>query len=613
MNVPFESFNARNLRAQDVASTFVASDDFARVSKPCHTIILGPRGSGKTTLLKMLMRPALEVWSKRTNKSHSLPFTSIYIPTDIVWHHEFLFSEEHLQRAVSLYQRISNGAVTIAVLTACVETFMDVIEISSSGSKADETKLCESLIRGFTLPATIPKLSEIHLELKGRMLQLGTLLNRAISESQPQTLDKSLPDWCDMNFLEAADYCVVAFDSTFGYHRENRWALCFDELELAPVWLQRRLFKFPRSTSQKLFFKLSSSPDPEIFSLEQVTPSDDVELVKLWRSSMVQRRRFCHELTVSVMARKGFQGIDPHSLFGDSDEDEVERSSGETDAKRYEQGSAEWELIKEVASWDASLASLLRKKGIDPAAPTATPAQRDAVLRKIKPIAALRKKFAKVGPQGNLVRRGRKAAVAYFGVPAIYDVSDGNPRRLIRAIEEICVVGKDELEQGKPVPRQLQTRAIRTIANLFRDYLKMLPGSSKTIKGTNRVIDLYLLLRERGRYFSSGLLVGPFPLDPKGSFTVDEKVLPEIIELLRLASYHGGIVKVGGSESEFSGNLQGRRFRLCFTLSPLVQLPLRLYEPRDLSACLANEKRFIHERPIAATEQLQLGIDDARD
>jgi len=114
----------------------------------------------------------------------------------------------------------------------------------------------------------------------------------------------------------------------------------------------------------------------------------------------------------------------------------------------------------------------------------------------------------------------------------------------------------------------------------------MIPGPHFSPKDGCTPTRLYSLLHEIVRSFSSEILEGKFPLDPKNSFKVDVKVSEEVLRLLRLASYHGAIVKVDSNEAKFSSDLRGSRFRICYTLSPIFYLPLRLYDSVDLSECL---------------------------
>jgi hypothetical protein len=313
---------------------------------------------------------------------------------------------------------------------------------------------------------------------------------------------------------------------------------------------------------------------------------------------MIQRRTFCRELSLSMLRRRGFEKITPEEIFGPSDIDDVEEGG---EMMPYEKGSSEWHLIKEVASWDHSLATLLREKHIDPDDPAPSSVRdKDSILRKARPIAALRKKFTKVGRDGALRRRTRKSGGEFCGVPAIYDLSDGNPRRLMRICDEMC----QESRQEKPIPREVQSRVILGIASVYRDYLMTIPGGQVQLPASNARVDLYSLLREIGRYFSSGLLLGPFPLDPKSSFTIDPATEDYILPLLRLASYHGAIVRVDSNAPSLGSDIRGARFRLCYTLSPLLQLPLRLYDPISLSSCLGAKRRYV--KPI----QLELSIKD---
>lgn len=83
----FETFNAKNLRPEQVARTFVPSSNFESLAMRRHSIVVGPRGSGKTTLLKMLQPEALDNWShdEATRYRAAIDFTGVFVPTDRVW------------------------------------------------------------------------------------------------------------------------------------------------------------------------------------------------------------------------------------------------------------------------------------------------------------------------------------------------------------------------------------------------------------------------------------------------------------------------------------------------------------------------------------------------
>ena len=76
----YNTFNARNYTAAQVAETFVPNDDFEELWTNNHTVLLGPRGSGKTTLLKMLTLQALDSWKhpRAADLKASSPFVAVY-------------------------------------------------------------------------------------------------------------------------------------------------------------------------------------------------------------------------------------------------------------------------------------------------------------------------------------------------------------------------------------------------------------------------------------------------------------------------------------------------------------------------------------------------------
>ena len=83
----FEAFNARDLKPEDVAGTFVPSTKYSDLSAPTHALLIGPRGSGKTTLLKMLSLEALRLWNHEQAEGYRgrIDFTGVFVPADITW------------------------------------------------------------------------------------------------------------------------------------------------------------------------------------------------------------------------------------------------------------------------------------------------------------------------------------------------------------------------------------------------------------------------------------------------------------------------------------------------------------------------------------------------
>lgn len=591
-STPSEAFNARNLRPEQVAETFVANPAYDDLIGHDHALLMGPRGSGKTTLLKMLTLPALYSWDDKIAEEMrtSPPFAAVYIPTDIQWHQQLKYSEQALDFADNFGESVSRAAVTTSVLLSICTTFGDRLKYQSSRLHATDkvADLCSSLISAWQLPPTVPYLPAVEEALESRMSQVRLLASRAYATHGKSLVGKPLPDFFYLDYLLGVGEAVTAFDHLFSGGRPLRWALCFDELELAPHWLQKRLMTEARSTDQRFVFKLSTSPLPDFWDQTPATFLNDFHRIPMWEYGAEREKTFdfCNNLTKAILRRKGIT-LSPRELFGTS----LIAGSGKVEGRpdEYEHGSGNWQIIRDAAVRDPSLAGILTKHGISPADPTTTSIEkRDRVLRKVKPIVLFREAFSKIDKDGNIQIRSRKVADIYSGVEAIYKISDGNPRWLIWIVNQLLdnvSCGQD----GTPssISRSRQARVLTRASRQFSSLVAALPEA--TAKLGNRRISLQEVLKIVGESFSRSMLLGPFSLDPKGTFIVDASTPYVIRRFLRVAVVQGAVVLIDGPDSDdFSLDLIGKRCRLSYILSPTYRLPLRQYAAVQLSKCLAT-------------------------
>ena len=75
-------------------------------------------------------------------------------------------------------------------------------------------------------------------------------------------------------------------------------------------------------------------------------------------------------------------------------------------------------------------------------------------------------------------------------------------------------------------------------------------------------------------------------MDPVGSFTIDDKVNHQVIDLLELAVHLGAIIYLNPTEAITSSGLIGKKFRLTYLLHPIFRLPKREYTSIKLSNIL---------------------------
>lgn len=603
----YESFNARNSTPAQVAETFIPNEDYEHLWRNEHTVVLGPRGSGKTTLFKMLTVQALYAWDHPMARQlrQSRPFTAIYVPTDMHWHHQLKHVEEHLKRAPRFSEAASRAAVTTNVLLAVARTFQDCLTLPDAPDNRNEAQLCDILKQEWLLPNVLPCLDVLILTLKSRIGEIRRIVNEAIFRNRSDEQLQGVPDYFHLDYFAQMDVGCTAFDALFTSARAAKWALCLDELELAPPWLQSLAASQQRSTDEKYLIKLSTSPLPSTLGTTQARPKQDVRLICIWNHAGRRGDDFAEQLARSVLRRRLGSDVLPETLFG--------RShlvlQAETKAEKYERGSSEWHLFKDIASWDPGFRDILAHAGLNPEDPVADDVSvRDSVLRKAKPVAMLRRAFLKPTGAGRLSLRSRKLGTIYFGREAVYRVSDGNPRRLIGILGDLCeyisaAKAPTALRLGENEQAEVLTRA----SLQFSGYIHALPGGNANLGDHN--LDLATLLRAIGTFFRQGLFGPEFPLDPVGSFRVDSHINEKVVELLRLGVYHGALVHVDPVPDTIETSLRGKRFRLSYMLAPLNRLPLTLYDAVSLSSILRGSSRLRVKRVLPAiVGQAELGL-----
>jgi hypothetical protein len=602
----YETFNARNYTPGQVAATFITNPDYEDLWRNEHTVVLGPRGSGKTTLFKMLTVQALYSWDTAFAKGlrNRRPFTAIYVPTDMHWHHQLKHAQEHLIFAPKFSNAASRAAVTTSVLLAVAKTFQDRLAYESPSAAEKETELCKALFKEWLLPQVLPLLDLVTLGLKSRIAEIRRLINQVAFQ---KLTDPEIhpPDYFHLDYFASMDVACSWFDSLFKLTQSPKWALCFDELELAPPWLQSLAFSQQRSSEEKYLVKLSTSPLPSMLGTTEARPKQDLRLIAIWNYPGRRSDDFAENLARSVLSRRLERNVSPQELFGTSEL----ILQAEEGVEKYTRGSAEWRLFRDLSAWDPSVKTLLTRAGLDPADPfTSDISIRDSLLRKAKPVAVLRSAFLKPQSHGRVSLRSRKLATIYFGKEAIYRVSDGNPRRLIGILGDLAAkVTCDDAGNIRRLAPNEQAEVIERASKQFQGYVHALPEG--TVVLGEHTLDLATLVKAIGTYFRQRLLGPEFPLDPVGSFRVDSNLNDKVVELLRLGVYHGAIVHVDPVPDTIETSLRGKRFRLSYMLAPSHRLPLTLYEPVSLSLILRSSQRLRVKRALPEmVQQQELGF-----
>lgn len=571
----YTSYNARHLAPKEVAKTFIWSESFGKLVQNNHSIILGARGCGKTTLMKMLTVPALYSWNtddRSEDIRENIPFYGIYISTDIYWNVKNKTYGPQLESFGDLSQRVSHFAVNSNVFSSLCDTFLNIITIELNDyDEAKEIELSTYLINSWKLPPTIPKIKFIKEALNERVDEVNQLIQNLIF-NYSSNKKVNLPEYFNLSFDSSIENIIPRFERIYNIENKRKWALCFDELEFAPIWLQNKLFSSLRSRTQYILYKLSASPilpsELEKSLLHEYGPTsgNDVDMIKMWRSNDIEE--FSQKIIKSFLNNN----IELINFFGTNEIYNKTRYS-------YTEGSRFHKELIELINKDISFKNFLKSKKVTLTdIELSNSQQKDVLFRKIKPIVYFRNAFIKLNTEAVVLNRSRKsAAELYYGIEVLIKVCEGNPRWLIGIVSQLI-----SKSHGEKPSKVMQYEQLLESARRFNNAIANIPVG----KSDNTVDEL---IDRIGNYFNNQILGPEFFMDPKGTFEVDIDTIekhPNISNIIEKAVAQGALILLDSNDDSFDFKILGQRFKLSYLLSILYNLPLRKYNKVNLSECL---------------------------
>lgn len=613
----FESFNARNLDPTQVAQRFIPPRQFDELILRNHSIVVGPRGSGKTTLLKMLQLPALASWNHRDadNFRAKIDFTGVFVAADISWGAQLTALGE-ARLSDDLRTLLGFSAFTTHMLSALVRAIKEamspaIAEIPSLArlhvnlDRETIASLVRSLAGQWELTLELPTLLALQTALQGRLSRIAQIANQlalaGVRELDPNDVGSR---FLYLDALSAVSFGVEQFNAR-AEQPYRKWALLFDELEIAPQAIRQALLKALRSTNSNLLFKLSLSPYHQDAGLLNTAiaamPAQDYQPIELWYARKEQGFQFSRALLEAMIADAGCVNVTPEDIFGNASVGIREEGSSEQ-LSAYRPGTELQKRYKRLAIKDPSFASYLGENHVDlDAMHQLSSAERASIIRKITSIVIVREAY-RSEPQaiggGQRLGRSRKNANLYYGVDALLAIVEGNPRWLIGLMGPLIRRFK---EDGQKVSRSLQGSAISTAANRFRALLRTIPyvpnGSSPFRQKQTASRGLLSLLDTLGERFRKHIIIDEFSADPVLSFSVDANISDNFLIALGRALNAGAIILVPDSGAEaIASSIRGKRFRLSYMLATNYDLPLLLGREGSLQRLLADDRE--HPAPL---------------
>lgn len=607
----FESFNARNLDPTQVAQRFIPPRQFDELILRNHSIVVGPRGSGKTTLLKMLQLPALATWKHPDADSFraKIDFTGVFVAADISWGAQLTALGE-ARLPDDLRTLLGFSAFTTHMLSALVRAMKEamnpaIAEVPSLARLHIEldretiAALVRTLAREWELAPELPTLSALQSALQGRLSRIAQIANQ-LALSGFHELDPTATEtrFLYLDALSAVSFGVEQFN-LYADQPYRKWALLFDELEIAPQAIRQALLKALRSTNSNLLFKLSLSPYHQDAGLLNnaiaAMPAQDYHPIELWYARKEQGFQFSRALLEAMIADAGCENARPEDIFGTASPGMREEESG-VQPSAYRPGTEIHARYTRLAIKDPSFAAYLSENDVNlDTMHEMSSAERASVVRKITSIVMVREAY-RSEPQamgsGHRLGRSRKNPNIYFGVDALLAIVEGNPRWLIGLMGPLIRRYKDE---QKKVPNAVQASAISTAANRFRALLRTIPyvpdGMSPFRHKQMASRGLLTLLDALGERFRRHVIINEFSPDPVLSFTVDANTSESLLQALGRALNAGAIILVPDSGAEaIASSIRGKRFRLSYMLATSYNLPLLLGREGSLQRLLSDER-----------------------
>jgi energy-coupling factor transporter ATP-binding protein EcfA2 len=611
----FQSFNARALTPSQVAKTFVPSDSFAQLAQRRHSMILGPRGSGKTTLLKMLQPAAIEAWEHPDADKYAsnIEFTGVFVPFDRSWRAQIdaLGGSRQANQGHSL---LGTAAFTTHVYRALVSAFLSRISTQGayrehrrvSMSPSQQADLSAQLYQAWKIPGGPKSLLGLRSSLGQRLAEIGSLGRKMMAAGESDTNDRFQHlDWVYSPFIDGVAAALDAWEATLE-KAEERWALLFDELELAPADIKRILFESLRSRDSRLLFKLALSPfDSEVplgSRPEDAQAGDDYDPIPLWFSEKRDTLPFCGELWNAMLKEKDIEPVSPRAAFGRSKFDSPQENWRNDEGKTaYGLGTRWQRMFSQLEEIDPTFRRYLAARGYkSEELELIPPDSRAAEIRKISPLVAARLFFLR--DELRLTkrlskRRSRKRLTLYTGWETLCAVSEGNPRWFIGLIKPLLDATGSK---GLRVSQSLQAIAIASAAERYRAALRTIPVHSQVAR--KKTLGLLSILDSIGDYFRREQIDAPFAPEPPGSFIVDGDSSDELVEAVGQALNAGALVLVDKTEENRKvGELRHRRLRLCYLLVAHYGAIPRLEHAVSL-------KRILHETKFESRDQVQLQL-----
>lgn len=597
--------NARNLTMKQLSSTFIPTAIFRRLLSRKHHILLGARGQGKTALFRMLAFEGLSAFAQIDKDIKKIVdakmFVGMYLPTKLEWVQSLSLQTGDMgmspSDAFTWKLNLSSCLSFIQTARACLEYYVT----SCEKRILLEREFCKKVSLEWKLGVDCGVLDDVDRRLKkiGYEWQVAVSMkmicpNRSLSGEYEQAfgvfLTKSfIPVRRGMDLL----------GEILGFKAETAWLVCIDEAEYMTVEQQKIINSFMRVAPGNLFLKIATMPFSH-YTLETDQPAAPV--------SSSHDFEYLHMEEGLI----DFEGV--HVLKEDEDDDLSERELrfGDLLLRKVIQ-----EYYGTRISADATLQTLFgRSRLLDGVQKTdwGPKSANMTLLRQYagSPLLARAEKLlmevSRTKFQNEVGRKvrealllvddtkrctGNKKSEIFSGARMIVRCADGNPRLMIRILNNIFAGDVAGAKEGKIKPRK-QNEILNVLAKNLLNQIRSFPGVGPS---------LFADIMKIGSFLQNELHGRPLTSDPVFSIRIKEPQ-PEDSKMREMiqAAIKYGVLKPNdsgkinyGAESILAGD-----YHLAYIFSPYFKILPRkgkaISYSRMVSGCPHN--KYISENQM---------------
>jgi energy-coupling factor transporter ATP-binding protein EcfA2 len=583
------AFNAKRSSPREIARSFIPpGSHFQKIASNDHTLILGPRGSGKTTLLKMLTIQALNSWKhpQADELIERVQFNAVFVPADLAWGEQL----EALS-AFDFHPGRKEAAFVIHTLRALIFSMREAVELGRGEIRSSLNHLVVNLSAKkeeelTCLLASALDVTPLVNSLLGLELSLQSELNRV---SSADDLDRFSVE----SLSSQISSVVSAFNGQTG-DNHRRWALMFDEIEIAPKRIKDFLLYSQRGFDERIIIKLAIAPYMDDFKIlnDGNSPNSihDYKTVQLTYPNKEDALSFTIELFKSILNSANILTDNIATMI---DRPTDTRGLGRSFSKPIKRDSIPEEFVS-LFKKDNSFKLYIDSRKMFSTSYVFNEQNVARDFRKVLPIVTAREFYIRRHDTGSRsLSRSRKSYELYAGFPSLFEMTEGNPRAILAMSSSIVDDVMVKVRARKPpskISTPIQVKSISLVETLLTTLMQAIGIEVSAGKAGKGLLDF---MDEIGDAFQDRLLRQDFTADYVGTFLLDADVSEGAVAAVGKALNAGAIIHVplpdSGPDSLLLGP-RGQRFRVSYALAARYKLLLTLGNYINLSTLLAGRR-----------------------